>query len=90
MALLTDPRLKRLLYQSNHRGTKEADKLIGGFARACLADLSPAELDGFEALLDETDRDLFDWITGRAPVPADRASAILDRVIAFNAKPRPE
>ncbi len=80
-----DVRRKRLLFQSHHRGTKEADHLMGGFADRHLADLDDAALDRFEALLDDADGDLFDWITQRRPVPADRASDVMDMLISFNA-----
>ena len=55
-------RRKRLLYQSTHRGTKEADLILGGFARAHMASMSSDELAQFEALLEESDPDLMAWI----------------------------
>lgn len=65
-----DIRRKRLLYQSTHRGTKESDVLLGGFAKAHLDRLSEPQLDRFEALLQENDADLVDWITEKTPAPA--------------------
>ncbi|MSO92767.1 MAG: succinate dehydrogenase assembly factor 2 [Rhodospirillales bacterium] len=65
-----DIRRKRLLYQSTHRGTKESDVLIGGFAAAYLARLTEPQLDRFEALLQETDADLVDWIMEKTQAPA--------------------
>jgi antitoxin CptB len=76
-------RRKRLLYQSGHRGTKESDLLLGAFAAAHLQDLGPAELDRFEALLDESDNDLFDWISGRAAPPAEKMSDVLRLLLSF-------
>ena len=64
-----DPRRKRLLFRSRHRGTKETDLMLGGFAERHLAALDDRQLDRFEALLDLPDGDLFDWITGRVPPP---------------------
>jgi len=43
--------IKKLLYRSNHRGTKEMDLLIGGFAIENLKKLNPEELKEFELLL---------------------------------------
>lgn len=63
-------RQKRLIFQSTHRGMKETDVLMGGFATAHLGELTEAQLDRFEALLNQSDADLFDWITDKAPVPA--------------------
>ena len=47
------------------RGTKEMDILLMRFSEARLAALSPAELDLYEALLEENDQDLYQWITGQ-------------------------
>jgi len=66
-----DTRRKRLLFQSIYRGTKEADYLVGGFARAHLSVLTEAQLDRFEPLLDLEDSDLVAWMTGRTVPPAE-------------------
>ena len=62
-------RRKRLLYQSRYRGRLESDLLFGGFAARHLSALSPAQLDRYEGLLQESDLDLFAWISGQQPVP---------------------
>jgi antitoxin CptB len=54
--------IKKLLYRSNHRGTKEMDLLIGGFANENLKKLSPEELKEFEILLNFTDKELSSWL----------------------------
>ena len=54
--------IKKLLYRSNHRGTKEMDLLIGGFANKNLKILSPKELKEFEILLNFTDKELSSWL----------------------------
>jgi antitoxin CptB len=54
--------IKKLLYRSNHRGTKEMDLLIGGFAIENLKKLSPEELKEFELLLNFTDKELSSWL----------------------------
>ncbi len=64
-----DSRRKRLLFRSRHRGMQETDILLGGFARRHLSELTDEQLDQFETLLEESDNDLFDWITGRTAVP---------------------
>ena len=65
-----EDRRRRLLYRSLYTGTKETDLLLGGFARRHLAGFTAAQLDRYERLLDESEPDLFDWATGRAPAPA--------------------
>ena len=69
MADKTDVRRKRLLYRSRRRGMREADHLLGGFAERTLDGFTDEQLDRYERLLENTDPDLLDWITGRAPVP---------------------
>lgn len=63
-------RRKRLLYQAQHRGFKEADLLIGGFAALRLAAMTDAELGEFEMLLQFPDPDLYAWLKGGEPAPA--------------------
>ncbi|HTI86993.1 MAG TPA: succinate dehydrogenase assembly factor 2 [Alphaproteobacteria bacterium] len=70
-------RIKKLLFQSRHRGTREADFLIGGFAERHLAGLPDNEIDAFERLIEEPDPDVVDWILGRAPVPTEHQGPLL-------------
>lgn len=66
-----DPRRKRLIFRSDHRGTKEMDLLLGSFARKHIADMDEAMVDRFELLLELSDPDLYNWITGQEPTPAE-------------------
>jgi antitoxin CptB len=66
-----DNRRKRLKFRSWHRGMREMDLLIGRFADRNLDVFSERQLDLFETLLHETDRDLYDWITERQPIPQE-------------------
>lgn len=61
--------LKKLKYQSWHRGTRENDLLLGPFAEAILPTLSSADLKQYQEMLDHDDADLFAWITGQSPIP---------------------
>ncbi|MCU0907739.1 MAG: succinate dehydrogenase assembly factor 2 [Rhodobacteraceae bacterium] len=72
-------RLKRLRIRSWRRGIREMDLILGRFAETGMADLSAADLDQYEALLEENDHDLYAWVAGRADVPA-RHAAILSRI----------
>jgi antitoxin CptB len=74
---------KRLLYQSSHRGTQESDLLLGAFARARLPAFSAAQLERYAALLEESDNDLFDWISGRAAPPPEKLNDVLELLLAF-------
>lgn len=77
-----DTRRRRLIFRANHRGTKEADLMIGAFVQRHIASLSDAELDDLEAVLEHWDVDLADWLSGRRPVPPELASPMLERLIA--------
>jgi antitoxin CptB len=83
-----DPRRRRLLFRSWHRGTREADLIMGRFADAHIAAFSDAELDQFEHLLDALETDLLSWMTGVADVPADHDTPMFRRVREFHFKAR--
>jgi antitoxin CptB len=65
-----DVRCRRLLFRSWNRGTQESDLILGSFAETSLAKFDGVQLDRLEALLDCSDPDLFDWIFGVTPPPA--------------------
>ena len=63
-------RLKRLRFRAWHRGTKEADLLIGGFFDRYSGSWSDAEIDWYERLLEEQDVDIMAWAIGSQTPPA--------------------
>ena len=87
MTAWTEARRKRLLYRASYTGTKETDILLGRFARAHMATLTDAQLDRFEALIERGDRDLYLWISGRAPVPPDCDSDVMTMLQNFRLAP---
>jgi antitoxin CptB len=89
MTHLPDTRRKRLLFRSWHRGTREADLLLGSFADAHLAGFDAAQLDRYEALLELPDPDLFDWMTGRCSPPPDHDNDVTRMLLQFRYTPRP-
>ena len=62
-------RRRRLAFRAWHRGTREADLMIGGFADRYAAGWNDAELRWFEALLDEQDVDVMGWAFGTITAP---------------------
>lgn len=78
-----EDRIRRLAYRAGRRGFKEADLVIGGFARARLSEMSPADLDDFEALLEAPDPDLYAWAMGTAQPPARLDRPVLAALRAF-------
>ena len=80
---MMDARRKRLLYRANYRGFKEADILLGGFAKANVETLSEDEVTQFEELLANKDHDIYDWITGKFPAPAEFETPLLGMIKQF-------
>jgi antitoxin CptB len=66
-----DIRLKRLRFRAWHRGTREADLMIGGFFDTHAASWTPEQLDWFERLLEEQDVDIMGWAIGSLPCPPE-------------------
>jgi antitoxin CptB len=62
-------RLKRLKMRSMRRGIKEMDLILTAYADNNLADMNAAGLDLYDALLNENDQDLYQWVTGQVPTP---------------------
>ncbi len=70
-----DTRLARCRFRAWHRGTREADYMIGGFFDRYHTKWSEADLAWFEALLEEDDVDVMAWALGTADVPDRFAGA---------------
>lgn len=62
-------RLARMKFRAWHRGTREADYMLGGFFDRYHAEWDEAGMAWFEALLDEDDMDVLAWALQTAPVP---------------------
>ncbi|MFZ9394693.1 MAG: succinate dehydrogenase assembly factor 2 [Erythrobacter sp.] len=67
--LTFEARLARAKFRAWHRGTREADYMIGGFFDRYHAKWDEASLRWFEALLDEDDVDVMAWALKTQPVP---------------------
>ncbi|MEE2970389.1 MAG: succinate dehydrogenase assembly factor 2 [Pseudomonadota bacterium] len=74
---------KRILFRAHRRGTKESDMVIGGFAKAYVEDLTAAQLDRFEALLERNDPDVLGWVIGIATPPEEFDTDVLDMIKNF-------
>ncbi len=67
---------RKLGFRAWHRGTREADLLIGSFADRHLPEFTEQELDQFQRLLKENDPDIYEWMTGRTPVPPEHDNPV--------------
>ena len=79
-----DARRKRLKYRANYRGFKEADLILGGYAKTHIETMSEDEVTMFEDLLGAKDHDIYAWITGTLPVPANYDTPLLQKLKAFD------
>ena len=78
-----DPRRRQLLFRSWHRGIREMDIVYGQFADAQIASLSDADLDAYAQLLELPDQQVFEWVTGAQPLPADYDTPVFRRLLEF-------
>ncbi|MGQ3214348.1 MAG: FAD assembly factor SdhE [Shinella sp.] len=78
-----DPRRKRILFRCWHRGIREMDLVLGAFADAEIENLSEAELDELERIMEEEDNDLVKWVTGEMPVPEEFRDGLFPRIAAY-------
>jgi antitoxin CptB len=84
MAQPSDPRRRRALFRSWHRGLRETDLLLGRFADAEIAGLNDRDLADYESLLDAQDRDVLAWLTGEAEVPPDYDTPVFRKLRDFH------
>ncbi|WP_069311226.1 FAD assembly factor SdhE [Porphyrobacter sp. LM 6] len=72
-----EQRLARAKFRSWHRGTREADYMIGGFFDRYHVGWGEADLAWFEALLDEDDVDVMAWALGSQVPPTHLGGALM-------------
>lgn len=78
-----DPHRSKLKYRAWHRGFREADLILGPFADAHLAEMTPAQIAAFEALLEVPDHDLYGWIVAEEEPPAEVGGEVLGMIRRF-------
>jgi len=71
------------MWRASHRGIKEMDILVGGYAAQALPRMDAAELALFEELLDVPDQDLLAYATGQSAVPVAIDNPMLRDILAF-------
>ena len=80
----TDPELKRLHWRAHHRGTREADILVGGFFDAHHQQWGEQDRALFAAMLDEQDVDIMAWAHGTAEPPERFRGHMISALKALN------
>jgi antitoxin CptB len=76
----SDADLKRLHWRAHHRGTKEADILIGSFFDTHVDSWNDAERNLFANMLDEQDADILSWAAGTAEAPERYRGTVLQEL----------
>lgn len=79
-----DLRRRRLLFRAWRRGTRELDLIMGRFLDEAIGTMSEAEVDEFERLCDVPDLELYAWVVGSRPTPAEYETDLFRRICAFN------
>jgi antitoxin CptB len=81
-----DPRRRKLKFRLWHRGIREMDLVLGGFADAELAQLSDGQLSEVESWLDIPDQQMFAWVNGSEEPPAELDTALFKRLRTFHGR----
>lgn len=75
-----DPELKCLRWRAHHRGTKEADILIGSFFETHHDAWGERDRALFAAMLNEQDVDILAWAAGTAEAPGRYQGVVLEEL----------
>ena len=80
---------KRLRFRAWHRGTRETDLLFGGFADRHLVSFNAEQLDRLERLLENSDPDLYAWLTRREPTPPEHENDVMALLRTYIERSKP-
>ncbi|MET0155597.1 MAG: succinate dehydrogenase assembly factor 2 [Rickettsiales bacterium] len=82
--------VKKAIYRGAHRGCRETDALFMRIPEKHIYAFSDATLTLYEQFLDESDYDIFPWLTGQLPLPSPYADdAALIAALAYCRVPVP-
>ena len=80
---ITNLKIKELLYRSWYRGCKETDILLGEYVRKNHEKFSDSEISLLEELMQESDTDIYNWVSGIAQSPAKYLN-LIENITKFN------
>ncbi len=80
---MDETRLNRVRFRAWRRGFREADLILGPFSDQYARSMSVDELDRFEALLEQSDHDIYGWILGSLEVPSEFDDDLMAQLRAF-------
>lgn len=76
-------KLKAVLYRAKYRSSKEADCILGGFARTHASALTQEELENLAQILQHDDPEIFAWMGAPHTAPAQINQDLLHRIQGF-------
>ncbi|MFN7039303.1 MAG: succinate dehydrogenase assembly factor 2 [Alphaproteobacteria bacterium] len=76
--------IKKLYWKSCNRGLRENDIFLGRFAKLNLEKLDKIELENYGSFLNETDPDIFDWVTRKKELPLKYKNTIIEKILECN------
>lgn len=79
-----ETRRRRALYRAQHRGTKEMDLVVGGYAAAKLATMRDPELSQFEQFLDLPDPAIEAAVFGREALGEPQYEPLISALRRFH------
>jgi antitoxin CptB len=79
-----EARLKRVHFRAWHRGTREADYMIGCYFDAFHKGWSEEQLVWFEKLIEEEDVDIMGWALGSLSVPEEYQGAMMEAMVRLD------
>ena len=74
---------KRILYRSEHRGTKEMDLLLSNFVKKYVNSLKESELYELESLLNIDDKVLYKWYLNNERITSVPDNSITKKLKEF-------
>jgi succinate dehydrogenase flavin-adding protein (antitoxin of CptAB toxin-antitoxin module) len=80
---------KQLAYESQHRGMRELDLLLGEFAQRVLPSMGEAELKEFQELLTFSDDDLYGWFFEKTKIPENAPHSLIKAILSRKNYPYP-
>ncbi len=75
--------IKAALFRAQHRGSKEADIIVGGFTATHVSDLTPLELESLTALLCHDDHEILYWVECHHDAPSHFSQSLLKKMHGY-------
>jgi antitoxin CptB len=82
--------LRKLHFRAHHRGTREADAIVGGFFDAAHTGWDADGFAWFEQIIEEQDVDIIGWALGTIATPPKFAGSLMDEMARLDFVKLPE